>query len=44
MSGRTEDAPPLEWRFSKSFGDRAAGEEVQDGIPLNLADFVVFSF
>jgi serine/threonine-protein phosphatase 2A regulatory subunit B len=30
---------PLEWRFSQVFGERGAGEEVQDGtrsIPLTL--------
>lgn len=24
-------APPLEWKFSQVFGERAAGEEVQEG-------------
>lgn len=24
--------PPLEWKFSQVFGERAAGEEVQEGI------------
>jgi len=23
--------PPLEWKFSQVFGERAAGEEVQEG-------------
>lgn len=25
-------AEPLEWRFSQVFGERTAGEEVQEGI------------
>ena len=24
-------APPLEWKFSQVFGERTAGEEVQEG-------------
>lgn len=26
--------PPLEWKFSQVFGERAVGEEVQEGTPL----------
>lgn len=28
--------PPLEWKFSQVFGERAAGEEVQEGTPALL--------
>lgn len=27
-------APPLEWKFSQVFGERTAGEEVQEGKSL----------
>lgn len=27
-------AGPLEWKFSQVFGERTAGEEVQEGNPL----------
>lgn len=27
---------PLDWKFSQAFGERAAGEEVQEGILLNF--------
>ena len=30
--------PPLEWKFSQVFGERAAGEEVQEGIVGFFAD------
>lgn len=26
--------PPLEWKFSQVFGERIAGEEVQEGTPF----------
>ncbi|KAF7135948.1 hypothetical protein RHSIM_Rhsim08G0231900 [Rhododendron simsii] len=31
--------PPLEWKFSQVFGERTAGEEVQEGI---VTDFAVY--
>lgn len=27
----SQPLPPLEWKFSQVFGERAAGEEVQEG-------------
>lgn len=27
-----ESSPPLEWKFSQVFGERGAGEEVQEGM------------
>ena len=30
-------SPPLEWKFSQVFGERAAGEEVQEGIVTDIA-------
>ena len=30
--------PPLEWKFSQVFGERVAGEEVQEGIVGFFAD------
>lgn len=27
--------PPLEWKFSQVFGERTAGEEVQEGISVH---------
>lgn len=32
---------PLDWRFSQVFGERAAGEEIQDG---NFIFFITFFF
>jgi hypothetical protein len=37
--------PPLDWRFSQVFGERGAGEDVQDGTdptPLLLLAFGFF--
>ncbi|GFZ04245.1 protein phosphatase 2A, regulatory subunit PR55 [Actinidia rufa] len=34
-------SPPLEWKFSQVFGERAAGEEVQEGIVTDI-DFYFF--
>lgn len=34
LAGATGAAPPpLEWKFGQVFGERAAGEEVQEGKP-----------
>ncbi len=30
--GGRQQQPALEWKFSQVFGERAAGEEVQEGI------------
>lgn len=30
--GDVTAAPPLDWKFSQVFGERAAGEDVQEGI------------
>lgn len=32
VAGLTGTSQPLEWKFSQVFGERAAGEEVQEGI------------
>ena len=32
VKGVESPAEPLEWRFSQVFGERSAGEEVQEGI------------
>lgn len=29
--------PPLEWKFSQVFGERTAGEEVQEGTSFALS-------
>ena len=34
----TPPPPPLEWKFSQVFGERAGGEEVQEGIVGFFAD------
>jgi len=35
--------PPLEWKFSQVFGERAAGEEVQEGtVSLDPSHFMGF--
>lgn len=31
VSGSGTPSAPLEWKFSQVFGERAAGEEVQEG-------------
>ncbi len=31
-AGGRQPQPALEWKFSQVFGERAAGEEVQEGI------------
>lgn len=41
--------PPLEWKFSQVFGERTAGEEVQEGmifsvlLLLLLLSFLIYS-
>lgn len=35
---------PLDWKFSQAFGERAAGEEVQEGILLILSASVIYLF
>lgn len=37
-----EPLQPLEWKFSQVFGERAAGEEVQEGNCLFTCCVVVF--
>lgn len=32
--------PPLDWKFSQVFGERAAGEEVQEGILIILVSLI----
>lgn len=36
-------AKPLEWKFSQVFGERSAGEDVQDGMAYSLL-LIVCSF
>lgn len=33
--GDVTAAPPLDWKFSQVFGERTAGEEVQEGNTVN---------
>lgn len=34
-------SPPLDWKFSQVFGERTAGEEVQEGIAFDYIFFFV---
>ncbi|RWW05834.1 hypothetical protein GW17_00030871 [Ensete ventricosum] len=34
--GSSPPPPPLEWKFSQVFGERAAGEEVQEAMSMSL--------
>lgn len=33
--------PPLEWKFSQVFGERAIGEEVQEGMLLDRCSIAI---
>lgn len=41
--GMTPPSPPLDWKFSQVFGERTAGEEIQEGI-LDLLILAFFRF
>lgn len=40
--GSEAAAQPLEWKFSQVFGERTAGEEVQEGTIFNFLDLILF--
>lgn len=39
--GDVTAAPPLDWKFSQVFGERTAGEEVQEGNKLALIYLII---
>jgi serine/threonine-protein phosphatase 2A regulatory subunit B len=43
VAASADPSLPLEWRFSQVFGERSAGEEVQEGY-TSLFDFVSLCF
>lgn len=43
MDGDEESLPPpLEWKFSQVFGERSAGEEVQEGMRFYFSTLISF--